>query len=91
MVDKVKIGLGAVIMSMIPGLITLAVESLNSWIKEKQNRWIDNIVTEMRWSDSETRNGLQQYRADFLMYGKYSAESLNDVIKAVNALNQKKT
>ena len=45
----------------------------------------------MRRSDSEIRNELQQYRDDFLMYGKYSAESLNDVIKIVNALHQKNT
>ena len=91
MVDKVKRGLGAVIMSAIPGLITLAVESLSSWIKGKQNQWIDDAVTAMRRSDSEIRNELQQYRDDFLMYGKYSAESLNDVIKTVNALHQKNT
>ena len=79
-------------MSATPGLITLAVESLSSWIKGKQNQQIDNIVTAMRWSDSdEIRNELQQYRDDFLMYGKYSAESLNDVIKTVNALHQKNT
>ena len=35
--EKVRQGLGAVILSAIPGLITLAVESLNSWIKAKQN------------------------------------------------------
>ena len=42
----------------------------------------------MRQSDSEIRNELQQYKDDFLMYGKYSAESLNGVIKTVNALHQ---
>ena len=85
MVDKVKRGLGAVIMSAIPGLITLAMESLSSWIKGKQNRWIDNTVTEIRRSDSETRNEVQQYRDDFLMYDKYS------VIKTINSLHQKNT
>ena len=88
MVDKVKRGLGAVIVSAIPGLITLAVESLSSWIKGKQNCQIDNAVTIMRRSNFEIRNELQQYKNDFLMYSKYSAESLNDVI---NALHQKNT
>ena len=91
MVDKVKTGLGAVIMSAIPGLITLAIESLSSWIKGKQNCQINNAVTAMRWPDLEIRNELQQYRDDFLMYGKYSAESLNEVIKTVNTLHQKNT
>ena len=46
--EKVRRGLGAVILSAIPGLITLAVESLNSWIKGKQNNQIDNAITIMR-------------------------------------------
>ena len=45
----------------------------------------------MRQSNSEIRNELQQYRDDFLMCDKYSAESLNDVIETVNALHQKNT
>ena len=91
MADKVKRGFGAVIMSAIPGLITLAAESLSSWIKGKQNCQIDDAVTIMRRSNFEIRNELKQYKDDFLMYGKYSAESLNDAIKTVNALHQKNT
>ena len=45
----------------------------------------------MRRSNFEIKNELQQYRDDFLMYGKYSVESLNNVIKTVNALHQKNT
>ena len=89
--EKVRRGLGAVILSAIPGLITLAVESLNSWIKAKQNSRIDNAVTIMRRSSFQIKNELRQYRDDFLMFGKYTAESLNDVIKTVNALHQKNT
>ena len=83
--------MGAVLLSAVPGLITLAVESLSSWIKGKQNQCIGNAIDAMRRSDSETRSELQQKRDDFLMYGKYSAESLNDIIKTVNALHQKNT
>ena len=52
-------------MSAIPGLITLAVESLSSWIKGKQNCGVDDAVTAMRQSDSEIRNELQQYGMTF--------------------------
>ena len=45
----------------------------------------------MRRLSIEIKNELRQYRDDFLMYGKYTAESLNDVIKTVNALHQKNT
>ena len=83
--------MGAVILSAIPGLITLAVESLNSWIKGKQNNQIGNAITIMRRSSFEIKNELRQYRDDFVMCGKYTAVSLNDVIKTVNALHQKNT
>ena len=89
--EKVRRGLGAVILSAIPGLITLAVESLNSWIKAKQNNRIDNAITVMQRSSFQIKNELRQYRDDFFMFGKYTAESLNDVIKTVNALHQKNT
>ena len=45
----------------------------------------------IRRSNFEIKHELQQYRDVFLMYGKYSAESLNDVIKTVNTLHQKNT
>ena len=44
----------------------------------------------MQRSSFQIKNELRQYRDDFLMFGKYTAESLNDVIKTVNALHQKK-
>ena len=40
LVEKIGIeeGIGTLILSAIPGLITLAVESVSSWIKGKQQR-----------------------------------------------------
>ena len=37
-VKRKKRDIGAIITSVLPGLITLAVESLTSWIKRKQQR-----------------------------------------------------
>ena len=34
----------------------------------------------MRKTESDVKNTLTQYQEDFLMYGKYSVESLNKVI-----------
>ena len=45
---KVKRGLGTIFSSVLPGLITLAVESLTSWIKGKQQRRINQAVDTMR-------------------------------------------
>ena len=40
--------IGALILSAIPGLITLVVESVSSWIKGKQQKRVDEAVSAMR-------------------------------------------
>ena len=84
-------GIGAIFSSVLPGLITLAVESLTSWIKGKQQNRIHQAVDKMRKTESDVKNTLTQYQEDFLMYGKYSVESLNKVIDTLNSLHDKHT
>ena len=84
-------GIGAIFLSVLPGLITLAVESLTSWIKGKQQNRIHQAVDKMRKTESDVKNTLTQYQEDFLMYGKYSVESLNKVIDTLNSLHDKHT
>ena len=86
-----KRGIGAIFSSVLPGLITLAVESLTSWIKGKQQNRINQAVDKMRKTESEVKNTLTQYQDDFLMYGKYSIESLRKVINTLNALHDRQT
>ena len=76
---------------MLPGLIILAVESLTSWIKGKQQNRINQAVDKMRKTESEVKNTLTQYQDDLLMYGKYSIESLRKVINTLNALHDRQT
>ena len=75
-----KRGLGAIFPSALPGLIILAVESLTSWMKGKQQRRINQAVDTMTKTDSEVKNTLAQYQDDFLMFGKYSVKSLKKLI-----------
>ena len=49
-------GLGAVLLSAVPGLITLAVESLSSFIEGKQQKRIDDAVVAMRRDQKATQN-----------------------------------
>ena len=81
-------GLGALILSAIPGLITLAVESVSSWIKGKQQKRVDEAVSTMRVESQVKRNKLRQYSNDFLMYGKYNVDTLQNVIDTVNAMHR---
>ena len=69
-VKREKRSIGAIFSSVLPGLITLAVESLTSWIKGKQQRRIHQAVDTMRKTESEVKNTLSQYQDDFLMFGK---------------------
>ena len=82
-------GLGAILLSVVPGLITLAVESISSYLKGRQQRRIDEAVVLMRRDQQMTYNRLQQYSNDFLMYGKYNVETLTNVINTVSSLHKK--
>ena len=53
-------GIGNLILSVIPGLITLAVESISSWIKGKQQKRVDEAVSAMRVESQINRNKLRQ-------------------------------
>ena len=88
--NRERRGIGAIFSSVLPGLITLAVESLTSWIKGKQQNRIHQAVDKMRKTESDVKNTLTQYQ-DFLMYGKYSVESPNKVIDTLTSLHDKHT
>ena len=89
--NRERRGIGAIVSSVLPGLIILAVKSLTSWIKGKQQNRIHQAVDKMRKTESDVKNTLTQYQEDFLMYGKYSVESLNKVIDTLNSLHDKHT
>ena len=81
--NREKRGIGVIFSSVLPGLITLAVE-------RQQNR-INQAVDKMRKTESEIKNSLSQYQDDFLMFGKYSIESLKKVINTSNVLHDRQT
>ena len=85
---RTRRGIGALILSAIPGLITLAVESVSSWIKGKQQKRVDEAVSTMRAESQVDQNKLRQYSNDFLMYGKYNVDTLQNVIDTVNAMHR---
>ena len=84
-----KRGFGSIIAKAIPGLITLAIESVSSYIKGKQQQRINTAVEELRVDDNKIENDLKQYRNELLMYGRYNLESLKDIINTINALHKK--
>ncbi len=83
-------GLG-ILLSALPGLITLAVESISSFIRGKQEKYMVAAVNHLRSDREIDANRLQQLKDDFLMYGRYNADSLQQVIETLNSLHQKQT
>ena len=90
-VDRSRRGLGSLILTAISGLITLAVESVSSWIKGKQQRRIDEAVTAMRRETQAEKNKLRWYSNDFMMYRKYNVETLQNVIDTVNGMHRRQS
>ena len=77
------------IVQAIPGLITLAIESVSSYIKGKQQQRIDTAVTKLRKDDNKIRNDLRQHKNELLMYGRYNLNSLRSIINTINALHER--
>ena len=84
-------GFGSILVQAIPGLITLAIESVSSYIKGRQQQKINTVVEELRNDDNKIRNDLQQHRNELLMYGRYNLNSLRGVINTINALHDRQT
>ena len=85
-----KRGFG-VFLSAMPGLITLAVERISTYLKSCQDKCISDAVNGMRQDDAMTRNKLQQYFNDFLMYGRFNVETLDKVVDTVNSIHKCQT
>ena len=84
-------GFGSILVQAIPGLITLAIESVSSYIKGRQQQRINTTVEELRNDDNKIRNDLRQHRNELLMYGRYNLNSLRGVINTINALHDRQT
>ena len=82
-------GFGSILSKAIPGPITLAIESVSSYIKGKQQQRIITVVTELRNDDNKIRNDLRQHRNELLMYGRYKLNSLKGIINTINALHDR--
>ena len=82
-------GFGSILAKAIPGLITLAIESVSSYIRGKQQQRINTAVEELRSDDNKIKNDLKQYRNELLMYGRYNLKSLRGIINTINALHKK--
>ena len=66
-------------------LVMIAVESLNSFLQKKQIKAMATSLSALRHNQSLAWNLLQQLEHDFLIYGKYNVEKLQDIVMTVNS------
>ena len=81
----------SVLLSAMPGLITLAFVSIITYLKSYQGKCNLDAVNAMRQNVAMARNKLQQYSNDFFMYDRYNVETLDKVIDIVNSLHSHQT
>ena len=62
------------------GLAKIAVESLSSFLQQKRNKAMSKGLTAIRSDQSLTWNSLKQLENDFLLYGKFNAAKLHDIV-----------
>ena len=79
-------GFGSILAKAIPGLITLAIESVSSYIKGKQKQRINTAVTRLRNDDNKIKNDLKQHKNELLMYDRYNLLSLKGIITTYSLL-----
>ena len=84
-------GFGSILAKVIPGLITLAIESVSSYIKGKQQQRINTAVARLRNDDNKIRNDLKQHKNELLMCGRYNLNSLKGIINTINALHDRQS
>ena len=82
---------GSILVQAIPGLITLAIESVSSYIMGRQQQKINTMVEALRNDDNKITNDLRQHRKELLMCGRYNLNSLRGVINTINALHDRQT
>ena len=71
------------------GLVTIAVESLNSFLQKKQSKAMATGLSALRHDQTLAWNSLWQLEHDFLIYGKYNVGKLQDIVMTINSLQNR--
>ena len=75
--------------AMIPaniGLITLAVENINSYLCRRRNEAMAKAMTALSNKQSQCKNMVLQFEDGFLMYGQPTLESTESIIESLTEM-----
>jgi hypothetical protein len=79
------------IVSLSIGVATLAIESLNTHLQRKRNEAMRKGIAALNRKSNNMHNFVKQFEKDFIMYGQYNMENLDDMIQAYNNLSGRQT
>lgn len=75
--------IGSLIQTGLSGLITLAVESLGSFLRGKQQKKLSSAVENLRKHEKVTNKLIKDMKDDFLMYGRYNTETVEGIVNTI--------
>ena len=75
--------------TVITGFIELALEGISSFLHHKRHKVLHKAVKAMSISMDAQRNKLMHLENTLVMYGIYTAETLENLVKTVHALHSR--
>ena len=76
----------SLVISAVTGLITLAVEDISGYLQSKRNKAMANAMDALHRAQVENYDSLQRYKDDLLLYGSYSLNSTNNILKTLEGM-----
>lgn len=83
--------IAAILGPVLSGLATLAVEQLNTHLQNKRMKAMEKAMVALRKRDMHIQNYVKQFKDDFIMYGTYNAQNLEEIVQALNSLSSRKS
>ena len=74
---------------LVGGLIKIATEGISSWLARKREKAQSQALDKIRQSQEIVKNRIFHYEKEFLMYGQYNIDTLEDIIETMNNLSWK--
>ena len=71
------------------GLATIAVESVGSFLQRKRNAALAKGIKAIKSDQKLAWNSVKQIEDDFLLYGKYNLDSLEQIVHTINHLGDR--
>ncbi len=77
------------LVSGVVSLVTIVAEAISSHLKGKRDRAIANSLKALHETDHLIEHRLHQFKEEFLMYGKYSLESVEEIVETIHSLDRR--